>query len=276
MSEHPTVPVCYRHPDRETRLGCSSCGRPVCVDCAQRASVGQLCPECVSERGGQRVIKREEIAAAGQARTPVAMGILGVCVAIFAVGFLSSEARNVVFELGAQVNPWVAGGEWYRLLSAAFLHAGPAHVLFNMFALYIFGPQLERQAGGPAFAALYFGSALAGGAAFYVLQPGGVAVGASGAIFGLFGAWLAAAYRNRHTSWGRSGLRQLLMLLGINMALPFVVDGIAWEAHVGGLVAGVVIMGLWTLPGIRGRAVLRVVVGAGVGALALGPVLLLG
>lgn len=269
MSEIPSVPACYRHPDRETRLGCSSCGRAVCVDCVQRASVGQLCPECVAERGGQRVIRSEEVRSARSARTPVTMTILAVCVGLFAAGFISPRASNIAFAYGAQFNALVAQGDWYRLLTAAFLHADLTHILFNMWALYVLGPQLEREVGSSAFAGLYVGSALAGGAAFYLLAQGGTAVGASGAIFGLFGAWLGAAYRNRRTAWGRAGLQQLLVLLGINMALPFFADRIAWQAHLGGLIAGVLIVGLWGLPQLRGRKAPRALVGLAVALVSL-------
>jgi membrane associated rhomboid family serine protease len=200
------------------------------------------------------------------------MGVLLVCAAIFVLEFVSPELRNAVFLFGAQINPAVAVGQWYRLFTAAFLHADMMHILFNMWALYLFGPHLERQAGSVAFAALYLGSAAAGGAAFYLLEPSGVAVGASGAIFGLFGAWLAAAYRNRHTAWGRSGFQQLLLLLGINLALPLVVDNIAWQAHLGGLVAGMLIVGVWGLSAVRGT-VHRALVGLGVAVVSLAAVL---
>lgn len=249
-SDRP-IPVCYRHPDRETRLGCSSCGRPICVECVRSASVGQLCPHCVAERGNQQVISTEQIRTPATAR--VSMTLLGISVAVFVGGFLVPGLGDELFAFGAQFNRVVAAGQWWRLLTAGFLHADIAHVLFNMMALYILGPHLEREVGSAPFASLYFASMLAGGSAFFLLNPDGVAVGASGAIFGLFGAWLAVAFRNRHTAWGRAGLNQLLLLLGINLALPLFIPRIAWEAHLGGLLAGIVIAGLWTLPGLRGR-----------------------
>ena len=251
MSADRPIPVCYRHPDRETRLGCSSCGRPVCVECVRSASVGQLCPDCVAARGSQQVISAEQVRTPTAAR--VSMTLLGACVALFLAGLVIPGLGNEMFLLGAQFNRVVAAGEWWRLLTAGFLHADVAHILFNMMALYILGPHLEREVGSAAFASLYFASMLAGGAAFFLLNADGVAVGASGAIFGLFGAWLAVAFRNRHTAWGRSGLNQLLLLLGINLALPLFIPRIAWEAHLGGLLAGLVIAGLWTLPALRGR-----------------------
>lgn len=277
VSAETSIPTCYRHPDRETRLACSSCGRPACVDCVHRADVGQKCQECAAPQGRSQVITGEQLRARAARPTPVTYTILGICVALFAVGMLSPELQSVIFPFGAQVNIAVAQGESYRLFTAAFLHAPGSltHILFNMFALYLFGPQLEREAGSAPFAALYLGSALAGGAVFYFLNADGVAVGASGAIFGLFGAWLAAALRNRHTPAGQAGLRQLLLLLGINMALPLFVPNIAWEAHLGGLVAGFAIASAW-FPSARhtSAALLRTLAGAGVGLAALAAVIL--
>jgi membrane associated rhomboid family serine protease len=144
-----------------------------------------------------------------------------------------------------------------------------------MWALYAFGPQLERQVGGAPFAALYVSSALAGGALFYLLGGAGAAVGASGAIFGLFGAWLAASYRGRHTLAGAAGLRQLLVLLAINLALPLVFPAIAWQAHLGGLAAGVAITTLWGSPRLRANTAGRTAVAAAVGVGALVAVIVL-
>ncbi|HWB71714.1 MAG TPA: rhomboid family intramembrane serine protease, partial [Egibacteraceae bacterium] len=195
-------------------------------------------------------------------------GILAVCVGLFAAGLLLPGLGQELFAWGSQRNPLVTAGQWYRLFTSAFLHAGLAHVLFNMWALYLFGPGLERDVGSAPFAALYLSSALAGGAAFYLWGAPVPAVGASGAIFGLFGAWLAAAFRARHTVAGRAGFQQLLMLLGINLALPLVVPGIAWQAHLGGLVAGAAIALAWALPGLR-RPGGRSAVAAAVGIVAL-------
>lgn len=272
VSANTSLPTCYRHPDRETRLACSSCGRPTCVDCVQRADVGQKCRECASPQGDARVRTADQIRAGGRRSAPVAFTILGISVVIHVLGMLDAGLRDAIFANGAQVNPLVAQGEWYRLLSAAFLHSPQMlmHILFNMFALYLFGPQLEREAGSWPFAGLYLASAVAGGAAFYFANAGGVAVGASGAIFGLFGAWLAASIRNRHTPAGQAGLRQLLVLLGINLALPLFVPGIAWEAHVGGLAAGFVIAMLWFPFARHARATaLRTLVAVLVGGAAL-------
>ena len=202
--------------------------------------------------------------------TPVTYVILGISVLLFVASFLGPQVDQTVNLYLAQINQFVTGGEWWRLLSAAFLHSGITHIGFNMYALYLFGPQLEREVGSVSFAALYAASAVAGGAAFYLAEPNGVAVGASGAIFGLFGAWLAASYRGRHTVAGRASLQQLLMLLGINLVLGFLPGtNIAWQAHVGGLVAGLVIAFVWTLSPLQRQPVLRTVAALLVGALAL-------
>jgi membrane associated rhomboid family serine protease len=264
------LPSCYRHPDRETRLACSNCGRPVCVECVRTADVGQRCLECAAPAPGAQALDMDDVRRQGSRPPVVTYAVLAVSVAIFLVELLVPSMGFTIRVNLAQINEAVTAGEWWRLLTAAFLHGGMTHIAFNMYALYLFGPQLEREVGSVPFAAMYVAAALSGGAAFYFAQPQGIAVGASGAIFGLFGAWLAASYRGRHTTTGRASLRQLLVLLGINAALGFVPGAnIAWEAHAGGLVAGLVIAGIWMLPPLRRQAALRTLVAAVVAAAAL-------
>jgi membrane associated rhomboid family serine protease len=258
-----SLPTCYRHPDRETRLGCSACERPICVECMRTASVGQKCPECAQPAKGARVITADQIGAEKRRTAPFSYGVIGVAAALFVVGFLVPGARGLLQQHLAQINPFVAEGEYWRLLTATLLHGGLWHVGFNMWALSIFGPPLEREAGTLPFAAMYIAGGLAGGALFYLLTPGGAAVGASGAIFALFGAWLAMSFRDRRTVHGRANLQQLLLLLGINLAISFM-PGIAWSAHVGGFIAGAGIMLGWMALGERSplpRALLAAAVG---------------
>jgi membrane associated rhomboid family serine protease len=146
---------------------------------------------------------------------------------------------------GAHLPSLVAAGEWWRALSAIFLHGGFTHVLFNMWALFVFGPSLEHRYGTAPFAFLYLACGIGGSALYQVVGRDVFAVGASGAIFGLMGALLATAYRARFTPAGRAVFSQVLLLLAINLALPFIVPNVAWEAHVGGLVTGVVIAAAW-------------------------------
>ena len=247
MEEHD-VTTCYRHPNRPTRLSCSSCGRPICVECSRDASVGQKCPECAAPAPGARVVHaRQTIGRPSFQTSPVSFVIIAVTVVIFVAGYFSPQADRWLFNTFAQANFLVASGEWYRIVTAALLHAGLLHIGFNMYALYLFGPRLEQQVGGPAFAALYVASAAAGGTAAYAFGPlQQVAIGASGAIFGLFGAWMFVAWKMRHTPGGRTMFNQLGILLAINMALPLFVGGIAWTAHLGGFAAGVLIAWLWS------------------------------
>jgi membrane associated rhomboid family serine protease len=122
------------------------------------------------------------------------------------------------------------------------------HVAFNMYALYLFGPRLEQQVGSPAFAALYVATAGTGGMVSYLFGDiGQVSIGASGAIFGLLGAWMFVAWKMRGTPGGRSMFNQLGVLLAINLALPLFVGGIDWRAHLGGLAGGVLIAWLWSI-----------------------------
>jgi membrane associated rhomboid family serine protease len=276
-----SAPVCYRHPDRVTGLSCTRCGRSICVECSHDAAVGQLCPECAKPDDRHRVVTRKQIIGRPSFGTaPVSMGIIAFTAAIFLIGALSPEAERWLFVNLAQFNILVNAGEWWRVFSAALLHASIMHILFNMYALYLFGPRLEQQVGSPAFAALYLASAGAGGAAAYVLlgtTSTTPLVGASGAIFGLFGAWIFVAWRMRNTPGGRSMFTNLMVLLGINLALPLFIPNIAWEAHLGGLVAGFAIAYLWSIFAVgKPNAIgIRTAIATGVIALDLAVVLIL-
>jgi len=247
--DEATVTTCYRHPDRATALSCSTCGRPICVDCSRDTPVGQKCPECAAPTGRHQIITARHL----NRPTPVTQVILYINIGVFLVSYLVGGSE-LTLRFG-QINALVLDGEWYRMLTAAFLHASPFHIFFNMYALYLFGPQIERQMGSLPFTAMYLSAAVAGSAAYLVAGQGGVAVGASGAIFGLFGAWIGATYRQRHTPAGRALFQRLAFLLAINLALPLFVPRIAWQAHVGGLVAGLLIVAAWQhLPGRDARA----------------------
>jgi membrane associated rhomboid family serine protease len=241
--------------------------------------VGQKCPECATPVGRSRVITAGDLQREQRRTARVSHAIIVVCVAVYAVSFLSARTNPVIAELvyglGAQHNPLIAQGQLWRLFTSMFLHSPDflLHIVFNMYALYLFGPPLEREVGSAPFAALYLASGLAGGALFYLLVPHGQAVGASGAIFGLFGAWLVASFKNRHTFQGRANLNALLVLLAINGLISFM-PGIAWQAHLGGLVAGGAIVALWSKVGDSPSARrLRTIIGLAVAAVAFGIVL---
>jgi membrane associated rhomboid family serine protease len=168
-----------------------------------------------------------------------------------------------------QSNSAVADGEWWRIFTPVLLHGSITHILFNMWALWVLGPQIERSVGSRAFVGLYLAAAGIGGAAFfYMSDAGGLAVGASGAIFGLFGVWLSWAIQRRNTMWGRAMLSQLGFLLLINAALPLFIRGIAWEAHLGGLAAGFALGWLWGLMDGPNAERMRTLVAFAVAALA--------
>jgi membrane associated rhomboid family serine protease len=238
MAIDATLPTCARHPDRETRLVCPRCGRPTCDLCLTVADDVRMCQVC---REGSRLhasTPARPVRRPAQASAPVTMALLATFVAVFVVGSLTGDLAAEIGNSGAQINERVLEGQWWRVLTGTLLHGDIAHLLLNGYALYILGAQLERGVGSGPFAALYVASALAGGIAFLLAAPDRVAVGASGAIFGLFGAWLAAAWVNRDTPQGRAGVSQLGLLLLINLALPLFIPSIAWQAHLGGLLAG--------------------------------------
>ncbi|GBD85108.1 rhomboid protease GluP [bacterium BMS3Abin02] len=207
---------------------------------------GQKCPECA--RSTTKVIHGR---AAVTKLPPVTAALLAINIGMFVLSYYLIPSLFVLFE---QSNRLIHAGEWWRLVTGAFLHGGIMHIFFNMYALWLFGPQIERQVGSVSFAALYGASLLWGSALFLIMVPTGVAIGASGAIFGLFGGWIAASYRVRHTPAGRRLFRQLIVLLGINMFLPFIIPGVAWQAHVGGLIAGLGIVWVWQKVGMRRQA----------------------
>ena len=271
--DHTTAaPVCYRHPDRHTLLECSRCGRPICAACSIDASVGQRCPECVRSEGVQKVIPtrpRSRSAGAPATKTFIALAVA------FWVLSLGADMRLTLLELFAQVNLLVAEGEWWRIFTPVLLHASLMHIGFNMYALWILGPQIERGVGTWPFVSLYLASAGMGGVfAFYMGNPTDVAVGASGAIFGLFGVWLNWAVHRRNSLQGQALLRNIIFLLLINAAIPFIVPGIAWEAHLGGLIAGFVIGEIWSRIKGANAERLRTLTGVAVAVLAVVAVLI--
>ena len=215
----------------------------------------------------QRVMSR-----AGGA--PATKTFIGIAAVFFVFTGFGRNLNGPLGQLFAQVNVLVAEGEWWRLFTPILLHASITHILFNMWALWVLGPQIERGVGTWPFVGVYLASAAAGGAFMFVM--GGLdapaAVGASGAIFGLFGIWANWAVRRRNTMYGQALLRQIGLLLLLNAALPFIIRGIAWEAHLGGLIAGFVIGELWSRA--RNEAA-RVAVAAAIAALAVVAVLVL-
>ncbi|MGV9389362.1 rhomboid family intramembrane serine protease [Streptomyces olivaceus] len=245
-----SLPGCYRHPDRETGIRCTRCERPICPDCMVNASVGFHCPDCAAGRTGgsgpspaasrPRTLAGGAIAADPRLVTKV---LIGVNLAMFLVQlYVGDRFTNHLEMIGRAYVPLlgsvegVAEGQWYRLLTAMFLHGSYMHILFNMLSLWWLGGPLEGALGRVRYLALYFCSGLAGSALTYLIaEPNQPSLGASGAIFGLFGATAALVRRLN------ADMRPVVILLVINLVFTFTWANIAWQAHVGGLVGGAVI-----------------------------------
>lgn len=169
---------------------------------------------------------------------------------VMAVLFYVVDSLGIVDDLVqrfAQINILIEDGEWWRIFTVVLLHGSITHILFNMWALWVLGPQIERGVGTWPFVSLFLASAGVGGVfAFYLGDMSDIAVGASGAIFGLFGIWLSWAIHRRNTIQGRALLGQLIFLLLINAAIPFVFRTVSWQAHLGGLIAGFLIGEIWS------------------------------
>lgn len=272
-----TVPVCYRHPDRATGLSCSRCGNPICAECSRDNAVGQLCPTCAAPSGRHQVISGRQVFGRPTFQTaPVSFSIIAITVAIFIGGMLSVDLDVWLTNTFAQANWLVAAGDWWRIFSAALLHASLLHIGFNMYALYLFGPRMEQQVGSAPFAALYLAAAGAGGLVSYLLGPlQQVSIGASGAVFGLFGAWIFVAWKMRKTPGGRSMFTQLFVLLAINVVISLS-PGIDGFAHLGGFLAGLGIAALWSVFAVgKANAVgIRLAIAGAVVAIDLAAVLL--
>ncbi|MCA2229066.1 rhomboid family intramembrane serine protease [Nonomuraea aurantiaca] len=231
-----TVPTCYRHPDKETWVRCQRCERPICPDCMRDAAVGFQCPECVS--AGNRGVRQARSAFGGAVVTTpyVTWVTLALNVLVFGAQYVTSNA--VTEQLAMRPYNVVAGHEYYRLLTSAFVHDGPFHILFNCWALYVIGPYLERAFGHTRYLAVYLVSALGGSVLGYWIDPlGQYTVGASGAIFGLFGAVFVVGRKLN------MDVRGIAVLIAINLAITFLVSGISWTGHIGGLITGSVLAG---------------------------------
>lgn len=285
---HPApadIPVCPRHPDRESHVRCQRCARPVCPECQRPAAVGVQCVDCVRESARSTPARRTQFGGlvSGGRAGRVTYALIGLNVVVWLLEYVQpSVVRSF------SLVPYAAYSEPWRIITSAFLHSPSSifHILFNMFALWQLGPYLETLLGRVRFTLLYLVSAVGGSAGVILLAaapPAGTSpsvavavaegwftqvVGASGAVFGLFGALLVL---NRHLGRTTAGIGVILL---INAVIGFTVPGIAWQAHVGGFVAGVV--GAGVLTALNKPALRRYAVGGLVGVLVLCVVLIVG
>jgi len=237
-TEPQAAPTCYRHPDRATYVRCTRCNRPICPECMRDAAVGHQCAECVQE--GAHTVRQPKTSFGGReygANPVITYALIAINVVMFV---LETVSRGLKSEL-VLFAPAVADGDLYRLVTSAFMHYGVTHLLFNMYALWVIGPPLEKSLGRLRFTALYALSALGGSVLVYLLSPLNAATaGASGAVFGLFGAAFVVGKRlNLDTRW-------VVGLIALNLAFTFVIPllggaNISWQGHIGGLVTGAVV-----------------------------------
>jgi membrane associated rhomboid family serine protease len=246
VNRQQDLPACARHPDRPTGLRCVRCDRPACPDCLREASVGYQCVDCVS--AGNKDVRPARTV--GGARQRAARGLvvvpalIGVNVLVFVLTALQAQSvvdnqRSTVFVEGTLIPGSVAGGEFWRLLTSGFLHFGnyggygPVHLIFNMFALWVIGRDLEVALGRLRFLVVYL-LALFGGSTAVMLfgDPLSSVAGASGAIYGLFGGIAVVVFR------AKMNPTPVLVLLGVNVFLSITLPGISLLGHLGGLVVG--------------------------------------
>jgi membrane associated rhomboid family serine protease len=259
---------CYRHPDRETGLSCSECGRPICADCATFAPVGIRCPDHAGVRSGPatRVRPRPVRRAPGVALASGSAPVTRVLIAINLAIYLVTAAQGAGFNNpgGALFNKLILVGstsqfapfgdlahdhQWWRLATAMFLHASILHIAFNMYVLWVVGTPVEQYLGKTRYLGLYLVSGLAGSAGALLQSPFTPVVGASGAIFGILGAMMIIEWQITGRLAG-----QAATLIAINLVLSFVIPGISWGGHVGGLIGGILIMLAYAHWSDRGRA----------------------
>jgi membrane associated rhomboid family serine protease len=259
----PTIEVCYRHPDVQTRVHCTRCDRPICPDCMIPAPVGHQCPECVEQarrdfRSGPGRALRGGVSATNALLVAIAIPfvievILGGPQALF------NPSPEILFDMGAMQPIAVADGQFWRLFTAMFLHVGLLHVALNAYFFWLFGRMVEATFGRTWMVLIYVVAGFLASVASYAFGPvTTLAVGASGAISGVFGAFIAYNYRRRQHAMNAANLRLALTVIVLNAVIAIGYSSIDWRAHVGGLVAGFALGYLADSSGpARQRAVVR-------------------
>lgn len=266
-----TVPTCPRHPDRVSYVRCQRCGRPACPECSVQASVGVQCVDCVREAQRTAPVHRTALGAPLRTGRPVVTyTIIALCLISYVLQ-LSVDGwtgRLAFSPFTGELEPW-------RFVTAAFLHSTQIfHVALNIYALWIVGPYLENLLGRARFISLYLLSAIGGHVAVVLLADPLSAswftgtVGASGAVFGLFGAIFVVMRRMGQEARG------MLVIIGLNLVVGFVVPNISWQGHLGGLVTGAVLGAAYAFAPRERRTLVGIVATVAVAVLLVGAVLL--
>ncbi|WP_412738279.1 rhomboid family intramembrane serine protease [Krasilnikovia sp. MM14-A1259] len=282
MSDVPTtVPVCYRHPSRETYVRCTRCERPICPACMNEASVGHQCPDCVTEgRRSQRPARTAFGGSVTRGSGVVTRSLIGINVAVMILSVATGGSHAVAGGgwgglLGGStpLTEWgsvlgyatygppgevavhgIAAGEWYRLVTAMFLHYGVLHLLMNMYALWILGRDIERLLGPGRFAALYLLAGLGGNVAAYAFSPPSqMTAGASTAVFGLMSAVFVILKRLNLS------VAPILPVIVINVVFTFAVAEVSVAGHLGGLATGAVVAAILAYAPRNRRTLIQVV-----------------
>jgi membrane associated rhomboid family serine protease len=271
------APTCYRHPDRETFVSCSECGRPICYECMTPAPVGQRCPEHSGQpQGVQRITKGARRGVFEGTGALVTKTLVAINIAVYIITVAQGSGLNspggTLFDKWLLYGPAVANGDWWRLITSAFLHASILHIAFNMYFLWFVGSAVEQALGRGRFLLIYIVSGLAGSAGALVYSGQGArTVGASGAIFGILGAALVLERQRNYVLGGSA-----LALVVINLVLSFAISGISIGGHIGGLIGGALCtlvlsqfgrghaaysrVGLWGIAGVLGVGLLSIAI----------------
>ena len=226
--------VCYRHDDRRAAVGCQRCDRPICSQCMTAASVGFHCPEC-TKSGAQKVYRPGDLIS----KPMLVHGIIAVCAVVFVCQLLTGEGRvrsldEGVTQYGLLFGPFVEDGELWRIITSAFLHGSFIHIAVNMYALYSFGPEVQRAVGTAKAALIYAGGLFGGSAAVLAFDFTAPTLGASGAVLGLAGGLTGILFA-RGANITRTPLFGVMMF---NLALPLFVPLISFWGHFGGTLGG--------------------------------------
>jgi membrane associated rhomboid family serine protease len=238
--EQTQTQVCYRHPRAETAVSCSNCGRPICTDCMVFSAVGIKCPDCAGQKPTvKKAAGRVRVAASVRTSFIATNALIAANVLVYLLqatngGTLTNPA-GTIFQRGFLRAYEVANGDWWRLVTNAFLHGSPIHLLFNMLMLWWFGRLLEGLLGTARFLAVYFISILAGSAGALVFAPTSATIGASGAVFGILGAGLVLE-RNNINVFGGTAL--LIVLFNLSFTVFTSQSYISIGGHIGGLIGG--------------------------------------